>query len=135
MKTNSMTARLVAAALVATLAVSPVAAEAGDSQTKEAGSDFGIGVVTVFANFVYMPVKLVYGVLGGITGGFAYVLSGAKREVADGVWVPSLGGDYVLTTEMMKGEEPVHFNGIRARRTRTVDSDAPFPDDTAGSTF
>ena len=112
---NNSTMKLVAAALVATLVSAPMAAQARESNSKEASSDFGIGLVTVLANMVYMPVKVVYGVLGGVTGCFAYVLSGANRDVAEGVWVPSLGGDYVLTTEMMSGRDRVQFNGVRSR--------------------
>jgi len=123
MKSNTKT-RFVAASLVAVLAWVAACPEARASQTKDAGSDFGIGMVAVLANVVYMPVKVVYGVLGGVTGGFAYVLSGANRDVAEGVWVPSLGGDYVLTTEMMTGREPVHFNGVRGRPGHSGD-DAP----------
>ena len=105
--------RIVAATLAAVLAWSAFPATAGAAQTKEAGNDFGIGMVAVLANVVYMPVKVTYGLLGGLTGGFAYVLSGANRNVADGVWVPSMGGDYILTTDMMTGHEKVHFSGVR----------------------
>jgi hypothetical protein len=112
---NTNTVKLVAAALVVSLASAPIAAEARESNSKEASSDFGIGAVAVLANLVYMPVKLGYGVLGGVTGCFAYVLSGANRDVAEGVWVPSLGGDYVLTTDMMSGRDNVQFNGVRSR--------------------
>lgn len=105
-------------AAAAVLAWVTLATDARAAQTKEAGSDFGVGMVAVLANVVYMPVKVTYGLLGGLTGGFAYVLSGANREVADGVWVPSLGGDYVLTTDMMTGREKVHFNGVRGRADR-----------------
>lgn len=114
---NDRSRTLIASALFGlALVAAPAAGEARESNSKEASSDFGIGVVTALANVVYMPVKVTYGVLGGITGGFAYVLSGANREVAEGVWVPSLGGDYVLTTDMMSGQEDVHFNGVRDRR-------------------
>ena len=135
MKRNG-THRFAAAALIATLAWVAVATDALASQTKEAGSDFGIGMVTVLANVVYMPVKVTYGILGGVTGGFAYVLSGANREVAEGVWVPSLGGDYVLTTDMMTGREQVHFNGVRSSRTGHADNDGLAADDaSSGSSF
>ena len=89
------TMRIAAAVVAVSLSCAPSPAAARDSNSKEASSDFGIGVVTALANVVYMPVKVTYGVMGGITGGFAYVLSGANRDVAEGVWVPSLGGDYV----------------------------------------
>jgi hypothetical protein len=105
--------RLAAALAALTLACAPASAFARDSNSKEASADLGIGVVTALANVVYMPVKLTYGLMGGVTGGFAYVLSGANREVAEGVWVPSMGGDYVLTTDHMTGREQVHFNGVR----------------------
>jgi hypothetical protein len=104
--------RFAAAAVAVSLVCAPAASFARDSNSKEASSDFGIGVITALANIVYMPVKVTYGVMGGITGGFAYVLSGANREVAEGVWVPSLGGDYVLTTAHMTGRDQVHFNGV-----------------------
>lgn len=110
---NSRRSTTVLAAVLAAALCTPAAASARDSNSKEAGSDFGIGVIAVLANVVYMPVKVTYGVLGGVTGGLAYVLSGANREVAEGVWVPSLGGDYVLTTDHMTGRDPVHFNGVR----------------------
>ena len=132
---RTTTSRFAVAALAAALTMAPMAASARVSNSKEASSDFGIGVVTVLANAVYMPVKVVYGVLGGVTGGFAYVLSGANREVAEGVWVPSLGGDYVLTTEMMSGRERVHFNGVRTRPGEE-EADAPASDDGgSGSSF
>lgn len=122
--TNPHFRKFAAAGLAALLALAPVAAGARESNSKEASSDFGIGLVAVLANVVYMPVKVVYGVLGGVTGCFAYVLSGANRDVADGVWVPSLGGDYVLTTGMMTGREPVHFNGVRDTAPGRGDSDS-----------
>jgi hypothetical protein len=111
---NTMSKRRIAAAFVAaSMACVPASAVARDANSKEASADLGIGVVTALANIVYMPVKVTYGVMGGITGGVAYVLSGANREVAEGVWVPSMGGDYVLTTDHMTGREQVHFNGVR----------------------
>jgi hypothetical protein len=130
---KSIQRKTVAAAVVLLLTLGPAVAHA--SQTRQAGSDFGIGVVTVLANLVYMPVKLVYGVLGGVTGSFAYVLSGANREVADGVWIPSLGGDYVLTTEMMSGREQVHFNGVRPRPGAARDDGRDSGADGSGSAF
>ncbi len=120
---NNRRSTTVLAGVLAAALCSPVAAYARDSNSKEAGSDFGIGVVTVLANLVYMPVKVTYGVLGGVTGSLAYVLSGANREVAEGVWVPSLGGDYVLTTSHMTGREAVHFNGVRDENAFVASAD------------
>ncbi len=131
---HDRTNRFAAAMLAAVLAWVAPATDARAAQTKEAGSDFGIGMVAVLANVVYMPVKVTYGLLGGVTGGFAYVLSGANRDVADGVWVPSLGGDYVLTTDMMTGRERVHFNGVRGRPA-SEDEDGRLGDTGSNASF
>ena len=72
--------------------------------------DAGMGTATVLANVVYMPTKLVYATLGGITGGFAYVLTGANYEIAERVWTPSLGGNYVLVPEQLRGNQPIYFS-------------------------
>jgi hypothetical protein len=71
----------------------------------------GTGVGAVASNVLYVPAKLVYGALGGIAGGAGYALTGGDERVADTIWRSSLGGDYVITPEMVSGEEPVHFSG------------------------
>jgi hypothetical protein len=72
--------------------------------------DAGMGTATVLANVLYMPAKLVYATLGGVTGGFAYVLTGANYQVAERVWMPSLGGNYVLSPEQLRGNQPIYFS-------------------------
>ena len=72
--------------------------------------DAGMGAATVMANVLYMPTKLVYATLGGVTGGFAYVLTGANYQVAERVWTPSLGGNYVLNPEQLRGNQPISFS-------------------------
>jgi hypothetical protein len=71
----------------------------------------GIGAGTVAGNIFYIPAKLVYGILGGIAGGAGYALTGGNKQVADTIWRSSLGGDYVLTPDMVSGKDPVHFSG------------------------
>jgi hypothetical protein len=100
--------RIVAAALAVVLALGSVGrAEAADSYL----ADFGLGVGTVFSNIVYMPTKFVYATLGGITGGFAFLLTGGRMDTAKSIWVPSLGGTYVLTPSMLRGQDPIYFSG------------------------
>ena len=72
--------------------------------------DAGVGTATVAANVFYVPAKLAYATLGGITGGFAYVLTGANYQVAERVWNPSLGGDYILNRNHIQGEETIYFS-------------------------
>jgi hypothetical protein len=71
----------------------------------------GIGAGTAASNLLYVPAKLVYGILGGITGGAGYALTGGNQQVADAIWRSSLGGDFVITPDMVSGKEPVHFIG------------------------
>jgi hypothetical protein len=90
--------------LLALLLITPALARADFLE------DAGMGTAAVLANVVYMPTKLVYAALGGITGSFAYVLTGANSEVAERVWTPSLGGNYVLVPEQLRGNQPIYFS-------------------------
>jgi hypothetical protein len=99
-----------AAALSVALGMAARPAMAADDDNRFA-TDFGLGVGAFFTNLVYMPVKFVYATLGGITGGFAYVLTGLNYDIAKGVWVPSTGGDYVITPSMLRGDDPIYFSG------------------------
>lgn len=94
----------VAGVMLTAMLVSPALAQAGYTE------DAGMGTATVAANLLYVPAKLVYATLGGLTGGFAYVLTGANYEVAERVWTPSLGGNYVVTPEHLRGSQPLYFS-------------------------
>jgi len=83
-------------------------------QPKSGGVDWkgvGVGAGTLGANVFYIPAKLVYGILGGIGGGAGYLLTGGNTQVSDTIWRSSLGGDYVVTPDMIRGDKPVHFSG------------------------
>ena len=108
------TIRVVCSGLVAVLLSAPIAARADFSD------DAGMGTATVLANVVYMPTKLVYATLGGITGGFAYLLTGGNYSAAEKVWVPSLGGNYVLNPEHLRGQEQIYFSGPLQEQQRAI---------------
>ena len=74
-------------------------------------ADAGYGVASVVANLFYMPAKMVYAVVGTVTGSLAYVCTVGDAEAANRVWSPSLGGTYVIHPAMVRGEEPILFNG------------------------
>lgn len=83
-------------------------------QTDQSGVNWkgvGIGAGTVAGNVLYVPAKLVYGILGGISGGAGYVLTGGNKQIANTIWRSSLGGDYVLTPDMVTGKQAIHFSG------------------------
>jgi hypothetical protein len=81
------------------------------SESEVSWKSVGINVGAVASNVLYVPAKLVYGTLGGIAGGAGYALTGGDKRVADTIWRSALGGDYVITPDMVSGEEPVHFSG------------------------
>ena len=104
-----MRAGRVAATALARAAVLATARPAAAAE--EYTSDFGLGVGTVLCDLVYMPVKVVYATLGGLTGGFAFVLTGGNFDIASAIWRPSLGGMYVITPSMLRGDDPIYFSG------------------------
>jgi hypothetical protein len=121
--TGRSLAVVVLAAMLLMGAVRPVAAEEDDHRF---ATDLGYGVGSIFTNLVYMPVKFVYATLGGITGGFAYVLTGLRLDTAKSIWVPSMGGTYVVTPAMLKGEDPIYFSGTtQAKRAARDEEDLP----------
>jgi hypothetical protein len=95
--------------------VSVVALAAGLATARPAHAAFwedaGWGALTVLSNAVYMPAKLVYSILGGITGGFAFALTGGDLDTAEKIWVPAMGGTYVVTPPMLRGEDSISFSG------------------------
>ena len=116
---------MVAAAAVAAMLSLPQTARA-----EEYPESAGWGVLAVFANLGYMPVKTVYAVLGGLTGSLAYVCTGGSYETASNIWEMSLGGTYVLTPSMIRGDDPIAFAGSPSTSTSTDSgvSEAPAPE-------
>jgi hypothetical protein len=106
--------RIVGSGLFALLLSAPIAVRA------DFGDDAGVGTATVLANVVYMPTKLVYATLGGLTGSFAYLLTGGNYTAAERVWTPSLGGNYVLNPEHIRGQEQIYFSGPVQGRQQPV---------------
>jgi hypothetical protein len=83
-------------------------------------TDAGWGLLTVLSNVGYMPAKITYATLGGLTGGIVYALTGGEVETAQRVWVPSMGGTYVLTPRMLQGVDPIAFAALPPTVTATL---------------
>ncbi len=86
-------------------------------QPAQGGVDWqgaGYGAAALFGNLLYIPAKLIYAAGGGLVGGGGYLVTGGNKQVADTIWRSSLGGDYVLTPEMIQGKKPVYFSGPNA---------------------
>ncbi len=83
-------------------------------QPQEGGVNWpgaGYGVGALLANVLYVPAKLVYAILGGLIGGGTYLVTAGNKQAADTVWRSSLGGDYVVTPQMLSGDQPINFSG------------------------
>lgn len=109
------------------------------SQPSQGGVNWagaGWGAATLASNVVYIPAKLVYGVLGGLVGGASWALTGGNSQTADTIWRSSLGGDYVVTPDMLQGKKPVHFSGPTATapaQASTVQPVNPLPGNSVSS--
>ena len=80
-----------------------------DNSVNWPGAGYGAGAL--FCNLLYIPAKLVYALLGGIVGGGTYLITAGNMQAANTVWRSSLGGDYVVTPQMLAGQEPINFSG------------------------
>ncbi len=85
----------------------PVHAAGGGNTAEEVG----LGIASAIVTIPYSASKIVYAGVGGIIGGFTWILSGGDTGAADAVWDASLHGTYVITPDHLQGREPVRFIG------------------------
>ncbi len=127
--------RAIAAAIVAALLCAGGArvacAEQATPQAHKRGlaEQFGLATIAGIGTLVYFPLKLAYACVGGVVGGLTYVLTLGDEDVANTVWEATLGGSYVLTPEMVAGEEHAEFAGGMAPPEATP---APAKDGNSG---
>jgi len=80
-----------------------------DNNVNWPGAGYGAGAL--LCNVIYIPAKLVYALLGGIVGGGTYLITAGNQQAANTVWRSALGGDYVVTPQMLAGQQPINFSG------------------------
>ena len=80
-----------------------------DNSVNWPGAGYGAGAL--LCNVLYIPAKLTYALLGGIVGGGTYLITAGNQQAANTVWRSSLGGDYVVTPQMLAGQQPINFSG------------------------
>jgi hypothetical protein len=97
---------IVSLALAASLAVAPSVARA-DSQ----GNEVLFSFASAFCNLGYTPAKVAVAAVGFPIGAMAGLLNGGDTRAAYAFWVPTIGGTYFLTSDMMDGRQPVEFFG------------------------
>ena len=117
MKSNTKAFPVVA--LAAFIGLSPAVGMAQDSAQPAAApspevatrQNLGYGFGSVVASIFYSPVKVTYAGLGLLTGGVGYLLTAGRADVANDIIFPAVRGDYLITPNHLKGEEPVVFIG------------------------
>lgn len=113
----------------------PLSAQTAASNTEPAepglGEEVGYGVGSALANLVYIPAKVTYAGLGLLTGGLGFVLSGGKADVANNIIYPSIRGNYVVTPNHLKGNEPIYFVGAPPAESGPRVDAAPMSDTVA----
>ena len=83
-----------------------------DNSVNWPGAGYGAGALV--CNLLYIPAKMTYAILGGIVGGGTYLVTAGNSQAANTVWRSSLGGDYVVTPQMLAGQQPINFSGPTA---------------------
>src|SRR5215468_9468964 len=101
---------LAAASVPWALAQDDLHPAAGAEEPNPAAS-MGWGLAAVGTNLVYMPAKMVYAVAGGLDGLLAWGVTLGNSDVALGILQPALAGTWVVTPEMLRGDQPLMFVG------------------------
>jgi hypothetical protein len=119
---RSSSLRVVVFTLVLALALNPLAfAAEGDSKGDSNGntaSDLGLGVASFLISIPYGAAKVATALLGGIVGGFTYLLSGFNKKAADQVWYTTIPGDYIITPDHLRGKKDIRFTGVPPESSR-----------------
>src|SRR2546426_10743788 len=109
--------QMVAVIVALSVCLAPVAWAAEQDEGPNPAADLGLGVASFVCSIPYGAIKVTMGLLGGIVGGFTYVLSGLDRRAADAVWYTTIEGDYVITPDHLRGKKDLRFMGVPPART------------------
>jgi len=80
-----------------------------------------------FSTLVYLPLKAVFAIGGGIVGGLAYAFSGGNEQAAKSIWDTSLYGTYIITPDHLQGSRPIRFLGVPESNDAPAPAPAPEP--------
>jgi hypothetical protein len=75
-------------------------------------------MAAVGTNLGYMPAKFLYAMGGGLVGLMAWGVTAGDSEIANGILAPAFGGTWAVTPDMLRGKEPIYFNGPTLERQR-----------------
>lgn len=88
-----------------------LAAEAAQS---EPPSEWGISAAAWVLTVPYGAAKVAYAIVGGTIGVLTFAFSGGNKDAAMSVWTTSMGGNYIITPDHLKGREPLRLTGGQA---------------------
>ena len=75
------------------------------------GNEVAFGLTAALCNIFYTPGKALVAAVGLPVGALAAFATGGDTRTAYSIWVPTAGGTYFLTADMMDGREPIEFFG------------------------
>jgi branched-subunit amino acid ABC-type transport system permease component len=110
--------RMVAVIVALSVCLAPAAWAAEQNSNPNPAADLGLGVASFVCSVPYGAVKVAVAILGGVIGGFTYVLSGFNKQAADAVWYTTIEGDYIVTPDHLRGKKDLRFTGVPPERTR-----------------
>ena len=117
---KSVALRMVAVIMALSICLAPVAWAAERDDGDSLAANAGLGVASFICSVPYGAVKVATAILGGIVGGFTYVLSGLDKRAAESVWYTTMGGDYIITPDHLRGKRDLRFTGVPPERPRDV---------------
>lgn len=97
--------------LLGAAVVSPWASALAVDRNPNPAAAFGWGMAAVGTNLGYIPAKFLYAVGGSFVSLVAWGVSAGNTDVALGILQPALTGTWVVTPEMLEGEDPILFVG------------------------
>ena len=104
--------RVILTGLIAlSLITAPSMVLAENTSAGDMSKEGGLGAASALTSLIYGPVKLIYAVGGLIVGGCAWAFTAGDSQVAKTVFTRSLRGHYVITPEILTGEERLEFIG------------------------
>ncbi|MGR3317533.1 MAG: hypothetical protein ACUZ8O_03565 [Candidatus Anammoxibacter sp.] len=80
-----------------------------DKTEDSAFQHFKYGMNSSLLSLLYTPLKVNVALAGAIIGGLAYPFSGFNADVSRKIWDKSMGGTYLITEDILKGEDELEL--------------------------
>lgn len=98
-----------------------------EDPSQSSASGAGLQAASWLITIPYGAAKVVFAILGGVTGGLTWAFSGGNDQAAEAVWVTSVYGTYVITPDHLTGDKPVRFLGVSDQNSVGVETRSAEP--------